>query len=269
MIGKSYSQIQCSLILLTLLAISCKKPIAQAPDSLPQNESACPFEDEIKETHTDSIIENNGDETQNNCKILSPSNEIHLNSNLEYQNFSEEVELKLQLESVIEKTLKIINSKQFKQAVLNHQYKDEKVFVQNQDLSNEEIYFSLLDGLEILDPNRSPDHEIDLKIKKYYKRTSTIGYTYPSSLVVNINLYHYRKMSEAKMAQNLIHEWTHKLGYKHDRKRTSRRKYSIPYGVGYIIRDLYQFHFLNQKQNNLNTVTNSQHEASCTVIHDE
>ncbi len=41
-----------------------------------------------------------------------------------------------------------------------------------------------------------------------------------------------------KVTTNMVHEWCHKLGFKHDVQATPGRKYSVPYAVGYIVRDL-------------------------------
>jgi hypothetical protein len=41
-----------------------------------------------------------------------------------------------------------------------------------------------------------------------------------------------------QVAGNLTHEWLHKLGFDHDVASTPARPYSVPYAVGYILRDL-------------------------------
>ena len=44
--------------------------------------------------------------------------------------------------------------------------------------------------------------------------------------------------SLGKVAGNIVHEWTHKLGFEHDFNSTARRNYSVPYAVGNIIQEL-------------------------------
>ena len=130
----------------------------------------------------------------------------------------------------------VVNSQEFKTRVLAHEYNKALAFADNEGLSNEEIYNIIMDGAETL--NEVIDNEVDLSITLYYEKSSTSGYTYPSEQGIWINDYHYATNSPAKVANTVLHEWTHKLGFSHDFYNTAKRPYSVPYGVGSIIQDL-------------------------------
>lgn len=127
----------------------------------------------------------------------------------------------------------VVNSKEFKQQILNHEYQGQKMFVDNQGYSNLEIYNLIMLGAETLSP--SEDEEIDIDITLYYSNNSTVGYTYPDTNRIWVNDKFFAVNSLGKVAANVLHEWTHKIGFDHDFKRTTRRNFSIPYGVGTII----------------------------------
>ena len=88
-------------------------------------------------------------------------------------------------------------------------------------------------GAETLSPEE--DEEIDIDITLYYSNNSTVGYTYPNTNRIWVNDKFFAVNSLGKVAANVLHEWTHKIGFDHDFKRTTRRNFSIPYGVGTII----------------------------------
>src|SRR5690606_12948195 len=110
----------------------------------------------------------------------------------------------------------IVRTREFKERVLNHTYQGTKQFVDNKGLTNEEIYLSLIDGSETLSPGI--DNEVDMELELYYKNNSTIGYTYASKTRVWMNTKFFDQYTPSQVARNVFHEWTHKLGYKHDSK---------------------------------------------------
>ena len=91
-------------------------------------------------------------------------------------------------------------------------------------------------GSEVLIPGN--DEEMDLDITLYYANNSVVGYTYPDTTRVWTNDKFFSTYTYAQVAQNVVHEWIHKLGFGHDYNRTTRRNYSVPYGIGTIIKDL-------------------------------
>ncbi|MBD64574.1 MAG: hypothetical protein CME62_05180 [Halobacteriovoraceae bacterium] len=169
-----------------------------------------------------------------NCLIPLQIEATHLETSILLQDFSREQEEKIQ--AAIARLKLVINSKEFKKRVLNFQYENMYVFVDNQGLSNEEIYEKIREGVEVL--NNEFDQEIDLDATLYYSSNSTVGYTYPNTHRIWINNKFFATNSLSKVAANLMHEWLHKIGFGHDKQRTMRRAYSVPYGIGGIVRDL-------------------------------
>lgn len=169
-----------------------------------------------------------------NTNVLN-SYVANFKANVTYTNFSdfEKDKLKKSLKGL----LKVINSSRFKKQILNHTYEGEKVFVDNNGMTNEEIYAHILKGAEeLLD---EVDNEMDLDLNMYYSLSGTIGYTYPDTLKIWINRRFFRNFRHSQVAANLIHEYMHKLGFDHDYDYTQRRPFSVPYAVGKIIRKLY------------------------------
>ena len=133
----------------------------------------------------------------------------------------------------------VLNSEEFKQEVLNFEYKGQKKFANNDGLTNPEIYKKIMEGVE--EGSTEVDYEADLFLKlvnkPWWNRGDTIGYTKPG---VNI-IYTYRrwfkkkKTTAANYAGHVAHEWCHNLGFNHDRKKTINRSYSVPYGIGGIV----------------------------------
>lgn len=130
----------------------------------------------------------------------------------------------------------VISSEAFRTRVLNHTYNGRKTFVDNGGLTNSQIYMKILEGAEKLSPSR--DNEMDLKIKTYYESSSTVGYTTTSSSWINMNTKFLNTYTVSETAKTMTHEWLHKLGFKHAVSYSNSRNYSVPYGVGKIIKEL-------------------------------
>jgi len=130
----------------------------------------------------------------------------------------------------------VINSVDFKDRVLAHTFNGERKFHNNDGMTNEEIYEHIMIGAETLLPEE--DREIDVDVTMYYKNNSTVGYTYANTKRTWVNSKFFNKYTYAEVAKNVVHEWTHKLGFGHASNRTSSRPYSVPYAVGSIIEDL-------------------------------
>jgi hypothetical protein len=167
-------------------------------------------------------------------KLVAEPESSQITINIEMRNFKDEQVSKMN--EALEKVRIVINSAEFKDRIIAHTYKGDKTFVQNDDLSNEEVYEKIMIGAETL--NLEEDQEMDIDVTMYYKNNSTIGYTYPNTPKTWVNSKFFNRNSHAQIAKNIVHEWTHKLGFEHDFKRTSRRPYSVPYAVGTIIEDL-------------------------------
>lgn len=136
----------------------------------------------------------------------------------------------------------IINSAAFKNRVLNFSYQGKKEFVQNSGMSNKQIYDFLMTGAEQYPEKTASDHEMDYDLvlykPKWYQSKNVLGYTSRDTNIIHINKKFFNDAEVNQIAMNLVHEWTHKMGFDHDFKRTDRRPYSVPYGIGYLVRDL-------------------------------
>lgn len=169
---------------------------------------------------------------QNSSPLLM---NIHTAKNFTDQQYDKLMEAKQLVEL-------IINSAAFKSRVLNFSYNGVPGFVQNNGMSNQEIYDTLMSGAEKWPQPTAADHFMDYDLilykPKWYQSKNVLGYTNQNTRVIHINRYFFNKADINEIAMNLVHEWTHKMGFDHDYKKTARRPYSVPYGVGYIVRDL-------------------------------
>jgi hypothetical protein len=121
---------------------------------------------------------------------------------------------------------KIVATDEFKNRILNHTFEGKKTFVDSNDLSNAEIYRKILTGT------------MKVELELYHSPNTTIGYTYPDTKRIWINTKYFNRYTPVKVADNLMHEWMHKLGFNHAVKHSATRNYSVPYAVGYLIEEL-------------------------------
>lgn len=163
-----------------------------------------------------------------------PSAALNFDVNIELHNFNTEQEDKV-LEAA-DLIRKVLASEEFKNRILNHKVNGKKTFVDNDGLSNEEIYKKIVEGSEKLRPGT--DNQMDLELEVYKENNSTVGYTYPDTVRVWMNEKFFNANASWKVTTNMTHEWLHKLGFKHDKARTPLRKYSVPYAIGYLMAEL-------------------------------
>lgn len=140
------------------------------------------------------------------------------------------------VEYALELIVEIVQSEDFKKRVLSHSYQGDKTYVNNLNLSNEEIYQKLLLAAE--DLRQIEDNTMDMTATLYYSNNSTVGYTYPNTMNIWLNTKFFNDYSIPELCNTLFHEWTHKLGFDHDSNVTTRRNYSVPYGIGEIVETL-------------------------------
>lgn len=131
----------------------------------------------------------------------------------------------------------VIASQEFKDKILNFKHKGKRQFANNQGLSNEQIYQKILEGSEKFTPGK--DNKMDLHLETYSdKKSITVGYTYKTVKEVWMNTKYLGMYPASKITTNMVHEWLHKVGFSHDMDQTKVRPFSVPYAVGYIVRDL-------------------------------
>ena len=136
---------------------------------------------------------------------------------------------------------RIVNSEEFKQKVIHFTYQGQETYVQNNGLTNLQVYNKIMAGAEEFPQQTAANNVIDLSVQLYtsgWTGRNVIGYTNPSTPTIYMNTYFYNYATPIETASNMIHEWTHKLGFDHDYKATARRPYSVPYAVGYIVENM-------------------------------
>lgn len=127
----------------------------------------------------------------------------------------------------------VVGSEEFRTAVLNHTYNGKKTFVDNGGLTNAQIYQKILEGAEKLQPSKN--NRMDMSVKLYYQNSSTVGYTTTGSKTINMNTKYFNKYSSSGVSHNMMHEWLHKLGFKHAVNYSTSRNYSVPYAIGNLM----------------------------------
>ena len=156
-------------------------------------------------------------------------------TNFKLINFTDDQQKKINDAAEIIK--KIITTAAFKERILNYKFQGKKAFNNNQGLSNEEIYQKIIEGAE-LQNGQIKDHSMDIEIELFYEKNKTIGYTYSHTKRVWINDKYFAQYDAVKVADNLMHEWMHKLGFEHSYEWNKDRDHSVPYAVGYILEEL-------------------------------
>ena len=149
-------------------------------------------------------------------------------------NFLHQDELKIHRAVALIK--KVVASKEFKERVLHHTYQGKKVFIDNKGLSNEQIYQTIMDGAESLVPEKNGTMDVELEL--YQQSNTTIGFTYPDTNRIWMNKKYFEKYTPIQVADNLTHEWLHKLGFEHAATYSQTRNYSVPYAIGYLMEEL-------------------------------
>ena len=139
---------------------------------------------------------------------------------------------------------RVWNSDKFREEVLNFRYtyttgslcwKKTRVqygFRWNDGMNTEQIFDKLMSGAELLAPQ--PDNEADLQITLYVANNSTVGYTYPGTMMQWVNGKFFNSYTAADVAGNLSHEYCHKLGFDHEYRFSSLRQFTVPYAIGYM-----------------------------------
>lgn len=164
-----------------------------------------------------------------------PSDAITFNTNISTYRFTSSGKKKIAQAADLIK--EVVSSEEFKNQVLNHRYNGKKQFANNNGLTNKQIYNKILAAAEKLRPTK--DNEMDLELQLYTDlESNTVGYTYPNTNRVWMNSKYFNKNTPALVTTNMMHEWLHKLGFGHDAEATAKRPYSVPYAIGYMVRDL-------------------------------
>lgn len=164
-----------------------------------------------------------------------PPEALTWDADIYFVNFNEAQEAKVK--TAVTLIRKVIASDEFRTRVLSYTYNGQKTFVDNGGLSNEEIYRKILEGAEKMG-NTTKNNTMDVELELYYAATTTIGYTYPNSGRIWMNTKYFDKYTPGKVADNLTHEWLHKVGFGHATSYSTSRDHSVPYAIGYLVEEL-------------------------------
>lgn len=222
------------LIILSLILSACNNgtvPVVTGP--------ACALDIEAAWADYDARINDdnpNNDPTNEPRECLLPESEpgANLTINANLRDFGTEDEKKMK--DALDRLEIVINSAEFRERIINHIWRGEQTFNDNDDLTNEEIYQKLMTGREDLLPEE--DQELDLDMTLYYRNNSTVGYTYPDTIRIWVNDKFFSNYSLGQVAANAVHEWTHKVGFTHDFRNNPDRPFSVPYAIGSIVREM-------------------------------
>ncbi|MCM2351330.1 MAG: hypothetical protein NDI69_15010 [Bacteriovoracaceae bacterium] len=132
---------------------------------------------------------------------------------------------------------KVISSMEFKDRVLNYSHNGTKQFNDNDGLTNEDIYLKILEGAEKIG-SPSKNNTMDVELELYHQTTKTIGYTYPNTVRIWMNKKYFDRYTPIEVADNLMHEWMHKLGFTHATTWSKNRDHTVPYAIGYLVEEL-------------------------------
>lgn len=163
-----------------------------------------------------------------------PSQALTFGTNVSVENATTEMTQKIRTAEELIK--RVIATEEFRSRVIGFTYNGARQFVDNGGYTNEQVYQKILDGAETL--NKVTDNEMDIQIEMYYENTSTVGYTYSTTSKIYANTKFYDSYTSATITGNMTHEWLHKLGFTHAQYYSASRDASVPYAVGYIMRDI-------------------------------
>lgn len=165
--------------------------------------------------------------------VEAPKDEYLLKMNIKFFGTAATAARKAKYEKAMLVFQKVVSSAEFKIKVLAFKYQQ---MTADPKKGGQAIYDHILAANEKLQP--IVDHEVDMEVEFYYANNSTVGYTYGNVKRIYVNTKFFDGYALPSVAANLIHEWLHKLGYGHDSASTARRPYSVPYGVGGIMRSI-------------------------------
>lgn len=184
--------------------------------------------DNIREYHLEAIY---GNHTVNDPL---PNEALTFEVNLEMVNATLEQEIKLR--EAIEILKLVVATESFRNKVLNYKYNEELTFVGNRGFTNAQIYQIILNGAEALSPERN--NQMDAEIEFYHADTNVVGYTFRNTRRIWINTKFFDSYTPAGVAGNIFHEWLHKLGFEHEVSWSLDRDSSVPYALGFIMREV-------------------------------
>lgn len=219
------------MLMMSLLSVSCNK--SGGGSSGDETQTAPVTGDDNTDTGTG---DDSGDTGTPPPSPNVPAQALSFSTNVELLNFDTTQAEKYN--SAVELVKLVVATEEFRTRVLNFTYDGAKQYSNNNGLTNAQIYQTILDAAEKLQPAKN--NRLDLEVELYYANNSVVGYTNGSTTQIWVNTKFFNNYKINSVAGNLFHEWLHKLGYGHDSASTARRPYSVPYAIGYIMADIAQ-----------------------------
>jgi hypothetical protein len=215
------------MLLLSLLSVSCNSGGGGGSSSEDSSQS-------LTDNGTTDGADNNPTPTPTPTTSSLPALALSFSTNVDYMNLTATQDDKY--DKAVALVKKVVGTTAFRTKVLNHTYNGTKSYANNNGLTNAQIYQAILDAAEKLQPAKN--NTLDVGVKMYYENNSVVGWTNGSITYINVNTKFFNGYDANEVAGNLFHEWLHKLGYGHDSTATTRRPYSVPYAIGYMVREL-------------------------------
>ena len=144
------------------------------------------------------------------------------------------------LEQATELLSKVLNSREFRDGVMNPTSNGKPGFASD-SRTPAEVYATIRAAKENYTDAADGEVDMNLELKNFsWFQRNVVGYTTESSDTLTVNRSFFSSYTPAEVAGNLAHEWLHKLGFEHDFKSTARRPDSVPYELGELVERLAQ-----------------------------
>ena len=210
-------------LMMSLFSVSCNK--SDSGSSSKQDAQGVPVMGDDEK----NIVPSPSLPTSTNTNL--PALALSFDTNITLVSFTADQEAKYN--KAIEIVKLVVATEKFKNDVVNFAYNGQKAFIDNKSRTNQQIYQTILDAAETLQPIKN--NTMDLEVQLYYAANTVVGYTNGGTRRIWVNTKFFNSFKENSVAGNLFHEWLHKLGYTHSSSSTPTRPYSVPYAVGYIM----------------------------------
>lgn len=150
----------------------------------------------------------------------------------------------VKLQSALKQLQSVLNSQQFKDAVLNYTTDGKPTFSFKKNLfhsfeiyTNKQVFEMIQQAHEV--PGNVTDGSVDLYLELLNGGGgSTVGYGNPGNETIYTYSEWFDAQTEASIADHIAHEWTHKIGFDHAKYawQDKNRDRSVPYGIGELVR---------------------------------
>ena len=210
-------------LMMSLFSVSCNK--SDSGSSSKQDVQGV----SVTGDHENNIVPGPPIPTSTNSNL--PALALRFDTNITLVSFTAAQEEKYN--KAIEIVKLVVATEKFKNDVVNFAYNGQKAFIDNKSRTNQQIYQTILDAAETLQPIKN--NTMDLEVQLYYAANTVVGYTNGGTRRIWVNTKFFNSFKENSVAGNLFHEWLHKLGYTHSSSSTPTRPYSVPYAVGYMM----------------------------------